>query len=371
MACDSSEPGIDIDRPPQNGDGWETAFPQQVGIDSAPLADMLDLIASTENHLIHSLLIVKDRKLVLEEYWPGVDLDPETLGPVERRFDRNTLHYVASVSKSITSALLGIAVDQRLVASVDDSVSSYFPEYPQIETSDKVGITLRHLLSFSSGLEWNEFVYDFGDPRDSHNQMFGTIDPVGFLLGRPLTFASGSRFHYNSGDTNILGEIIRMTSGSNNLLEFANEYFFDPLGIEDYTWRRFPMAPEVTFASGGASLRPRDMAKLGAVYLNGGVWNGERIVPERWVDESTRMAVPLSGTYRTLYGYGYNWWLGRFPVGNSRVDYFRAAGWGGQDVYVIPELEMVIVFTAGAYHEAGALSVEELIEDYILRAAGE
>ena len=128
------------------------------------------------------------------------------------------------------------------------------------------------------------------------------------------------------------------------------------------------MADEVTFASGGASLRPRDMAKLGALYLNGGVWNGERIVSAQWVEASTRQSIPLVGQYRSLYGYGYNWWLGRSEYVDREVEYFRAAGWGGQYVYVFPELELVIVFTAGGFYETRPLNVNDIIEDYIFLA---
>jgi CubicO group peptidase (beta-lactamase class C family) len=340
-------------------------------MDPGPLLELLDLISNTDNHMTHSLLIVKDQKLVFEEYWPGVDLEPGTLSPVERSFDRRTLHYVASVSKSITSALVGIALDRGLIASVEDSLFSFFPDYTDLKREDNGQITLKHLLSFSSGYDWNEHVYGFDDPRDSHYQMFNTPDPVGFLLGRPVVSVPGSKFLYNSGDTNILGEIVRRASGSQTLVEFADRYLFEPLGIEVYDWVRLPLADAVTFASGGASLRPRDMAKLGALYLNGGVWNGERIVSTDWVHASTQLTMPLVGDYRTLYGYGYNWWLGRSQYRDRKVEYFRASGWGGQDVYVFPELELIIVFTAGGFYDTRPLNVNDIIEDYIFAAIAE
>lgn len=369
VACDSPA-ALDSGyaRPQQTADGWETASLHEVGMDADPLLDLLDLIDSTDNHRIHSLLIVKDQKLVFEEYWPGVDLRPENLDPVARDFDRETLHYVASVSKSITSALVGIAIDQGTIGSVDDSPFSYLPAYAHLGTQDNQQITLEHLLSFSSGYDWNEFVYGFDDPRDSHYQMFGTSDPIGHLLERPVVTVPGSVFHYNSGDTNILGEIVRRVTGSQTLVEYADRYLFEPLGIDRYGWVRFPRADEVTFASGGASLRPRDMAKLGALYLNGGMWNGRRILSARWVEASTRQSVPLVGQYQRLYGYGYNWWLGRSPYGDREVEYFRAAGWGGQHVYVFPELDLVVVFTAGGFYETRPLDVNDLIEDYIFLA---
>ncbi len=372
LACDSAVgPANDYERPVRTGDGWDTATLEQVGMDAEPLLDLLRLIESTDDHLIHSLLVVREGKLVFEEYWPGTDLEPETLDPVPKAFDRETVHYVASVSKSLTSALAGIAWDRGLIGGVADSLFAHFPEYGHLRTDDNGPIAVEHLLSFTSGYAWNEFVYGFDDPRDSHNQMFRAGDPIGFLLARPVTTEPGSVFHYNSGDTNLLGEIVRRSAAASTLADFAERHLFQPLDIATYAWIRFSLAPAVTFASGGASLRPRDMAKLGALYLSGGTWNGTRVISEAWVTASTTEAIPLAGSYRTLYGYGYNWWLGRFPYLNGTVEYFRAAGWGGQDVIVVPELELVVVFTAGGYYEPRPLDVEDLIVDYILHAIAE
>jgi CubicO group peptidase (beta-lactamase class C family) len=181
-------------------------------------------------------------------------------------------------------------------------------------------------------------------------------------------FDPGGEFLYNSGDTNILGEIVRRTSGSTTLIDFADRYLFQPLGIESYYWITLPQNGDVTFASGGASLRPRDMAKLGALYLNGGVWDGEQVVPEQWVNVSTQLHTPLLEQYRTLYGYGYNWWLGRSRFRGTEVEHYRAYGWGGQVVFVFPELQLVIVFACGAYYDDMPLSMITIIEDYILPA---
>jgi len=366
LACDWLTGPDGYEQPPQTNDGWATAPLEQVGMDPQPLLDLLDLVAHTENHLLHGLLVVRNQRLVFEEYWRGTDLDPWTLDPVERGFDRNTLHYVASVSKSVTSALAGIAVDQGLIEGVADSLFAYFPDYADLRTDQNGAIMLWHLLSFSSGYDWNEFVYGFDDPRDSHNQMFATADPIGYLLDRQVTTTPGAVFHYNSGDTNLLGEIVRRASSSATLVEYAEQYLFDPLGISAYAWVRFPRATAVTFASGGVSLRPRDMAKLGALYLDGGVWNGTRILSQEWVSASTAQAVPLGGAHRSLYGYGYNWWLGRSQYRGGTVEYFRAAGWGGQAVFVYPELELVVVFTQGGYYDTPPLRVDDLLEQYIL-----
>jgi CubicO group peptidase (beta-lactamase class C family) len=368
-ACGSpAAPEDSFPIPAQTTDGWQTASLESVGMDPAPLQALLDLITTTPDHRMHGIVIIKDQRLVFEQYWPGVDLEPVTLNPVSQDFDGETLHYVASVSKSLTSALVGVALDQGLIGGVDDSLFSFFPEYGGLRNEDNGPVTLKHLLSFSSGLDWNEHVYGFGDPRDSHYRMFNTPDPVRFLLERPVVDPPGSRFHYNSGDTNLVGEIVRRGSGSESLVEFAHENLFQPLGIDAYRWWRFPLVDEVTFASGGAFLRPRDMAKFGTLYLNGGLWDGRQVVPAEWVEASTLVATPLPSGYRTVHGYGYNWWLGGPQREQGMAEHFRASGWGGQEIYVFPELDLVLVFTAGGYYEDPPLDFNDLIVDFILEA---
>ncbi|UCG85750.1 MAG: serine hydrolase [Gemmatimonadota bacterium] len=355
--------------PIQTNDGWTTATVESVGMQRDPLESMLGLIAATGDHMIHSILIVRNQRLVFEEYWDGMDLDiARGLDPITTEFDRETLHYMASVSKSVTSALVGIAIDQGLIAGVADPVFSFFPDYQDLNNSDKAQITLHHMLAMCSGYDWNEFEYGFDDPRDSHYQMFNTSDPLRFLLGRPVVAVPGTEFLYNSGDTNILGEVVRRTSASSYLADFAEAHLFGPLGIDSYRWTRLTLADSITFASGGLYLRPRDMAKFGALYLNDGSWNGEQIISTSWIDASRDMAISLVGDYGTLYGYGYQFWLGCLRYRQTTIDYYRAAGWGGQYIYIMPDLDMVIVFTAGGYYDTRPLNFNTIIEDYIFAA---
>jgi CubicO group peptidase (beta-lactamase class C family) len=146
------------------------------------------------------------------------------------------------------------------------------------------------------------------------------------------------------------------------------DHLFGPLGIERFAWIRFGQGGQLAFASGGVSLRPRDMAKLGLLYLQGGAWEGRRVVSQAWVNESTDQAIPLVGQYRTLYGYGYNWWLGRSPYRSGTVEYYRAAGWGGQYIYVFRALDLVLVVTSGGYYEDVGIGINDLIERYVLAA---
>ena len=355
--------------PADDPDDWETATLQEVGMRSAPLVDLLEELNRRDDHYMHGVLIVKDGKLVFEVYFPGRDFAPpgSGLGYVNRDFDRHTLHYQASVTKSFTSALVGIVIDQNAIAGVGETVFSFFPEYEFLMTPEKGQITLEHMLAMASGYPWDESL-PYDDPRNDVYQLFARSDPVRFVLERPLEATPGTRFHYNSGTTCVLGEIVRKQSET-AYRTFAELYLFAPLGITDYQCEM--LTYQVAFASGGLYLRPRDMAKFGQLYLQHGVWNDEPVISPEWVEASTRetIAVPASENFfpGIISGYGYQWWLGTFPRGNT--PFYFAAGWGGQYIVVFPSLEMVVVITGGSYETGDGGMFYRMVNDYILPAA--
>jgi CubicO group peptidase (beta-lactamase class C family) len=199
--------------------------------------------------------------------------------------------------------------------------------------------------------------------------MLFSDDPVRYVLTLPMVAAPGASVLYNSGTTNILGDLVRRKSGL-ILTEFAQQYLFGPMGIEEYEWMRFLTVTDITFASGGLYLRPRDMAKLGLLYCQDGLWNGQQLVSANWVQASTIESISLPSSmvepYHS-YGYGYQWWLERYNTG--ALDAYSGRGWGGQYIVVLPGADLVVVFTAGAY-EVSTLSVPllyyDIIQDYIL-----
>jgi CubicO group peptidase (beta-lactamase class C family) len=374
LACESpaasvqeNDPVSLYEIPEQAGDGWPTASAETVGLSIEALDRLTQRISTTPRHQIHGILIARHGQLVFENYWPGWDLTPGTRTTAFREFDRTTRHYAASVSKSITSIVTGIAVEDGSIESVDATLFSFFPDYAHLESEAKSRMTVGTLLSFSSGLDWNEFVYGFDDPRDSHFQMFRAEDPLGFLLGREVVAEPGTTFIYNSGDTNLLGEIVRRATSSGSFLDFLDARLFGPLGITDYEWTGF--GPGLTFASGGAYLLPRDMAKLGQLYLDGGSWQGQQIVTREWVDASVEVAVPVGDWQNELHhSYGFNWWLGQSRHDGRSVDFFHAMGWGGQDIFVYPELDAVVVLTRGGFFERLPHSTVFLLDNLILEA---
>ena len=360
--------------PEQTGDGWQTASLKDVGMDTGRIEAFMNDLGEYPDHWVHSVVVIKNGKLVFEEYFPGEDLDlsdmKRELTYATHDFDRGTLHSTASVSKSVTSVLLGIAIAEGLIQGAQEKMFSFFPDYAYLSDATKSQITLEHMLSMTSGLPWTE-AYPYDDPRNDLAAMLLCDDPVEFVLDKSTVAAPGTEFIYNSGTANLLGEIIRRASGM-TLSDFAEQNLFSPLGIDSYEWYSFPNAPEMTVASSTLYLRPRDMAKIGQMYLDGGAWNGTRVVSESWVAQSTQKSVDIIASESPIPdlnpGYGYLWWLGRFSTGETET-YF-AAGWGGQFIFVLPEPEMVVVFTAGGFEERNYDALLQIVNQYIFPAAG-
>jgi CubicO group peptidase (beta-lactamase class C family) len=348
--------------PEQTGDGWQTASLSDMGVDEGKIDRAVNLIRDGTYQNVHALLIVKDGKLVLEEYFGGYTWnynDDQFKGDLVD-FDPDTTHNLASVTKSFTSALVGIAIDRGFISGVDEKAFAFFPGYAHLNDERKDKITLEHLLTMTSGFECNEMELPYSDTRNDLVQLFIVSDPIEYILAKPAIHEPGTEWYYSGGNTNLLGEIIRETTGL-RMDDFAAEHLFAPLGITNYEWDY--INPDMVHASGNLRLRPRDMAKFGALYLNGGVWNGERIVSEAWVEASTAEHVSLSWGG----GYGYQWWQRTYKAGATSVDSFYAAGWGGQRITVFPSLDMVVVFTGGNYVQQEP--VDEIISRYILPAA--
>ena len=359
---------------PEQTEGWETASLDDVGMDTGQMVDFMNGLAKYPDHWIHSVIVIKDRKLVFEAYFSGQDMDLSDLGNglayADRDFNRDTLHSVASVSKSVTSILLGIAIDDGILPGIHETMFSYFPDYANYSDATKRQITIEDMLSMTSGLPWTE-AYPYDDPRNDLGSMVFSDDPISYILEKTTIAAPGTQFIYNSGTANLLGEIIKRASGM-SLADYAESRLFAPLGIDSYEWYSFPSAPGMTVASSTLYLRPRDMAKIGQLYLDDGVWNGTRVVSHDWVSQSTHEAVGLVASESPVPGlnpaYGYLWWLGTFSTGDTKT--FFAAGHGGQFIFVFPELEMVVVFTAGGFEERNYAPVIQIVNDYILPAAG-
>jgi len=352
-------------------DGWEVASLRDEAMDPAPLEQMMGVMARTEGHNIHAVLIFRNGKLVFEEYFEGYlysSNPPGSDGDLVR-YDRETDHYLASVSKSITSVILGAAVKEGLLDGVDQRVVDLLPRYEEILTGAKAQITLEHMLNMASGLPWDESSAPYGDPANDVTALFSSADPIEHILSKELIASPGEAFLYNSGTTNVLGAVIQEVAGM-SLLDYGNQVLFDPLNIQGGAWQR--IAGGYYFASGGVFLRPRELAKIGFLFLNDGYWGDHQVITREWIRASSQEHITTEG--RTLpwaHAYGYQWWHTDFQVSGETYSAIHAAGWGDQYMFIFPELDLITVINGGNYLSSGSLSVPYLMEEFILASVRE
>lgn len=243
--------------PARLADGWEPASLEEADLDLERLVAMMEDIQDGGFENLHSLLIVKDGRLVFEEYFRG--------------HNQRNIDYIASVTKSVTSILIGIAIDQGFIEGSDQYLVELLPSYADVINADplKQKLQLWHLLSMTSGLEWDEGTFPYGDSRNDATAMERSPNAVLFVLNRPVIREPGDQFQYSAANPMLLSAILQEATGM-TVAEFAKLYLFEPLGISQYQWDAY--ADGHTHTDGGLSLRPRDMAKIGQLMLNGGVF---------------------------------------------------------------------------------------------------
>jgi CubicO group peptidase (beta-lactamase class C family) len=348
--------------PAKTNDGWEVASLADEKLDAGLLNEMFECVSNKTYKNIHSVLLVKNGKIVVEDYFDGQNSTGQS-----QEFNRDTLNEMKSATKSVNSILIGIAIDRHLIHGVDERISNFFPEYFDVFTNkEKSSIRLRDLLSMTAGFSWDEWTFPYTDPRNDAAMMASKADFFRYILEKPIATPPGQKFVYSSGISLMLGEIVHKASGL-SADKFAERYLFSPLGITNYYWQKAPNG--VVNTLGGLWLRPRDMAKIGQLYLNGGRWNGKQIVSEKWITESTKQQVDAGQLPKwfSADGYGYQWWLGSFRVHGQTFESYSARGQGGQFIIAFPKLQMVAVFTGWNDNELLGQPLE-MIQKYILPA---
>lgn len=372
VACDKKSPtpthsDDNYTVPLQTDDGWEVASLSSVGMNAAKFNQLIDRLEQIGEHRIHSILVVRNNKLVFEHYYPGLKFN---LGQYTGAtgYDMNDLHVLCSATKSVTSALLGIAIDKGYVQSIEQKVFDFFPLYADllIQSPAKGKMTIKHLLTMTSGLTYDDESLPYSDSRNDMNRFFTSSDPIKFLLAKPLFAEPGTVFDYDNCNTNIIGQIIYKAT-QERLDRFAKEYLFDKLGIQQHQWQI--VKNNVILSSGDLHLRPRDMAKFGLLFLNNGEWNGEQIVSSEWCAISTAAFLNpnnYNNEFPWANGYGYQWWQKTYSHNSKSYPSFFAAGWGGQNIIIIRDLNLVIVTTAGNWYEPERISPFSIVADYII-----
>ena len=311
---------------------WPVSTPAEQGLDPAILDDMLAHVAETRLNL-HSLLIIRHGAIVLEQYFGS--------------YDRNDRHDLYSVTKSFTSTLVGIAIDQGKLAGLDRPAREYFPALVFANPSpEKDAIRLADLLTMTAGLDWVE-------ADASYRAMYRSPDWVKWVLDLPMADPPGQAFRYCSGCSHVLSAVVTTVTGAQGTA-FAKQVLFAPLGIRAFHWETTPAG--VPIGGWGLSLTPRDMARLGYLYLHGGRWEDQQVVSAAWVQAATTRQVDTGGRL----GYGYQWWT--YPTQHG----YAALGRDGQMVLVLPDLDLIVVTTAQIN---GHDPIFQLVDDYIIPAA--
>ena len=313
--------------------------------DSTSFYSLMEGIIKQKFGRLESFLIIKDQKLILEEYFYG--------------YDRTQLHNINSCTKSIISLLLGITLERHKKNNVDQPVFNFFPQYDSLKTAEKKQITLKHVLTMTAGFKEEE---GFEDTKPD--------DFIKYILSLPLESNPGEKFKYSNECTNLLGGII-YTLENKQADEFAKDVLFNKLGISEFYWEK---VNGVLHCHNGLHMYPRDMAKIGLLVLNNGYWNGEQIAPKEWIVKSTKPYVAES----EFFDYGYQWWhrskqntpWWKNPVrgGKTEHDMFLALGYGGQYIMIIRDLNMVIVTTSSDHNESNGMAhakVPMVIEEVV------
>ncbi len=322
-------------------DSWEVADPVDAGFNKQRLEELIGKISS-ENSKLNSLVIARHGKLVVDEYFNGYSAD--------------SLQKIWSITKAITGTLVGIAADKGLL-SEKDSIYKYLTDYIPDPTSSTGAITIEHLMTMTSGFQWVEL----GGPKSAGYQLVYSNDWIAFILKQPHTHVPGTVFNYSTGNTLLLAPIIKKATGQ-QAKEFAHLNLFLPLGITNYEWDtqsefwiktqsgELPGAKQpadivykkpfsdFTNTGSGLRMRPRDLCKIGQLYLNKGKWDGEQIVSEKWITKSTQSHFGNSD-------YGYHWKL----MNVQQRPCFYATGFGLQRVFVFPTLDLVVLMTQHHY----------------------
>ncbi|MEM8488649.1 MAG: serine hydrolase [Bacteroidota bacterium] len=311
-------------------DGWTMAAPDEAGFNPALIAETITFIEEDEHADFSSLVVARNGALVVEQYFNGH-------GP-------DSLRDMRSAGKSITSALVGIAIEEGFLPGIDTPALPLFPTYSPVanDGADKQAITIKHLLTMTSGIDADA---DDDTSPGYESKMEVTPDWVRFVLDLPMARTPDTGWTYSSASSFLAGAAVEETSGL-TLAAFAEQWLFGPLGIDDYYWAQTPSGR--TVGQGNLYMRGRDMAKIGQLYLDGGRWQGRQVLPEAWVEASVGALYPVP--WNGYDGYGYSWYTHTLEVDGRAFNYFFASGNGGNKIYVFPNEQMVVITQSAAYN---------------------
>ncbi|MEZ4972918.1 MAG: serine hydrolase [Cyclobacteriaceae bacterium] len=350
---------------------WEVSAPEAEGIDGAIIDSLHRDLQSGSYGLVDHFLLIRNGKIVADHHY---DHDYKTISQIydtarhQYNYDHpdwhpyyqySDLHSLQSVTKTVTSILLGIAKDQGMSIHLDSAILPLFGDY-NIDRTDKLkmSITLHDLLTMRSGILWDESSSYADDSLNNCTAMELKEDWIQYVLDRPMDTIPGTKWVYNSGVSVLLGKIVSIATGK-GLDTWAEEKLFGPLGITDYYWKKTPLG-EVD-SEGGLYLKPHDLARIALMVLQKGQWQGQQIVSEEWLKQSVEPFVSLSDQV----GYGFQWWL---TVDGDETIAYDMNGYGGQFVNIIPASNMIVVFNGWNIHESNKRVTLNFFKERILPA---
>ncbi|HJO02361.1 MAG TPA: serine hydrolase [Acidobacteriota bacterium] len=358
--------------------GWSHSAPADEGVDGAALTALDALLAGGAYGNVDAVMVTRHGRMIADfryehdyvEINSGYEQAPHHYNyynPVYHPFrEGSDLHTIQSITKSVTSALIGIAIQRGEIEGTDVAALSYLSDR-EIDDPDgvKATITLEDVLTMRPGFEWDEGTLEYTDPANDATQLEASEDWLQFVLDKPMAAAPGQTFVYNSGNSMIMSAILKATTGL-HAAEYAEQHLFGPLGITDYYWKVVPDG--LTDTEGGLYLRTEDLAKIGYLFLRDGVWDGVRLLPRDWVERSARpwvsFATPDNPDSRR--GYGFQWWIMNDGSGDTPMQY-GGSGFGGQSLMIVPELDLVAVVNSWNIYEE-SYSAAAVIIDHVIPA---
>jgi len=319
--------------------------PEALGLDLRELSRTIDAVGSDPASRLHSILLLRRGVLVFERYLTAPTDGPNGPGePVSHNSEMP--HGLMSITKTILALLIGVARDRGLFPELDTPIVEASPAYADLHSSAAKRVTLRHALTMTAGLFWNEWRSIEGGP-DSNEAALATSDPVRFLLTSPFEFEPGTRHVYNSMLSHALMGVLRTAVGE-PVADFARRVLWEPLGMAAPEWGTLTPGGEVC-GGWGLRMRPRDTARIGQLILNRGLWGGAPVVSSAWIDEMTRPQIPVVDPIHHAAAYGYQVWIDRSEIGGRSLVHYDGKGSGGQYLSIVPDLDLVFVVNAGYF----------------------
>ena len=336
---------------------WEVVPPAAVGLHPDSLAALDATLAGGAQGYIDGMLVIRHGKIAYQRIYAhdyakiyeaeakrksGLNASDPT-GPYNYAnawwhpwYQKGDLHTLQSVTKTITSVIIGMAVTRGEFPDINTPVLKFYDTTKVAHIDDrKRRMRIRHLLTMTAGFKWDEAIH-YDNPKNDCSVMEASMDWIGYVINRPMSDEPGARFNYNSGATELLADIFYKATGW-DIEEYAVKNLFRPLGIDKHYWKRTAMG--LVDTEGGLYLRPADLARIWYLFLHNGNWNGQQLVSQEWVRQSLTPAITVGGTMQ----YGYKWWLNTLPA-EKPVRVWQGNGFGGQYPVILPDYDMIVVF---------------------------